>query len=245
MATRGCGTTRTTSWCAASSTCSSTPATSRPIPMLEKVTDFASKSLDRSNNLADPTPQHRLLRRAAGVVHAVGESLPRVPADRQSEVQDVRRGVALSRLVEQVRAHVGAAGRARRPRLQPRQHLQQRGDGVRRARRRVVPPDPEERLRLPAADAGLCHRRLRAERAVHGARWQPGPRARHEIRHRRDRLRVMGRIQDGALPDAVHGRGPIRRLDGAAVLQRRRRGASPHRTRDATSTTATTASAAG
>ena len=29
------------------------------IPMLEKITDFASTNLDRSNNLADPTPQHR------------------------------------------------------------------------------------------------------------------------------------------------------------------------------------------
>ena len=55
MATRGCATTRTTSWCAVSSTCSSTPATSRRFRLLEKVTDFATKTLDRSNNLADPS----------------------------------------------------------------------------------------------------------------------------------------------------------------------------------------------
>ena len=48
------------------------------IALLEKVTDFASRTLDRSNNLADPSARHGLLRRAAGVVHAVGESLPRV-----------------------------------------------------------------------------------------------------------------------------------------------------------------------
>ena len=72
--------------------------------LLERVTDFASKNLDRSNNLADPEATTGLLRRAAGVVHAVGESLPRLSRHRQSEVQDVRRGVALSRVVEQVRA---------------------------------------------------------------------------------------------------------------------------------------------
>ena len=127
--------------------------------------------------------QPGLLRRAARVVHAVGEPVPRVSAHRQPEIQDVRRGVALSRVVGQVREDVGACRRARCPCLQPRQHPEQRGDGLRRARRRLVPDDCEERLRLPAADAVLRDWRIRAERAVHGAGWQSRPRARHAVRH--------------------------------------------------------------
>ena len=44
--------------------------------------------------------------------------------------------------------------------------------------------DPSQRLRLPAADAVLRDRRLRPQRALHGAGRQPRARARNAIRHR-------------------------------------------------------------
>ena len=57
-----------------------------------------------------------------------------------------------------------------RPRLQPRQHLQQRRHGLRGQRRSPLPPHLRQRLRLPAADTVLRHRRLRPRRAADGAR---------------------------------------------------------------------------
>ena len=74
------------------------------IALLEKVTDFASRTLDRSNNLANPSHNTAYY----GVPQEWSpwrriSSAP--PLDRQSEVQDVWRSVALSRLVEQVAQH--------------------------------------------------------------------------------------------------------------------------------------------
>ena len=43
----------------------------------------------------------------------------------------------------------------------------------------------------------------------------------------RDCVRVVGRLQTVPLPDAVHRRGALRRLDGTLVLQRRRGRRSP------------------
>ena len=64
-------------------------------------------------------------------------------------------------------------------------------------------------------------------------------------RSRRDPLRHLGGIQAVTLPDGVHRRGPLRRLDRDPALQRhRRRAARPNRTARPT-TTATTASPAG
>ncbi len=84
-------------------------------------------------------------------------------------------------------------GRARRARLQSREHVQQRGDGVRRHRRHALPRHHQERLRLPAAVPVLRDRRVRAERAVREDGRQSRPRARHALRYVRSGLRIVGR----------------------------------------------------
>ena len=48
----------------------------------------------------------------------------------------------------------------------------------------------------------------------------PGKVARDAVRHFRDLLRLLGRLQAVPLPAALHGRGALRRLDRAAPLQR-------------------------
>ena len=225
-ATPGCGTIRSTSWCAASSTCSSTPATRRRFRCSRRSRDSRARTFDRSNNLADPTHNQRYYGVPQEWYTLVREPLPRLPADRQSEVQDVRRGLALPRVLEQVRANVGAGRRARRPRLQPRQHLQQRGDGVRRHRRSVVSCDP---ARTPTT---TCSRRSVYATGGYGPNERfmaPDGSLGRALDTRSDTceivVRIVGRLQAGALPDAVHRRGAVRRLDRTAALQRRRRGA--------------------
>ena len=97
---------------------------------------YASKTLDRANKLADPTHNTAYY----GVPqewYTLAENLCRAyQLTGNTKFKTFARGLALSRLVEQVRAHIRAGRRARRPRLQPRQHLQQRRDGLRRPRRR-------------------------------------------------------------------------------------------------------------
>ena len=190
----------------------------------------------------------RLLGRRTGrhlrVVHAAGKSLPRLPADaatrcsRSSPTSGSTRTIGgSSRKPTNCR---GPAG----PRLQPRQLLQQRRHGLRRQRRSALSADLRQRLRLPAADAVLRHRRLRPGRAAHGAGRAPRPVARALRLSRRDPLRLLGGVQAVALPDGVHRRGPLRRLDRDPPLQRhRRRACRPSRTARPT-TTATTASPA-
>jgi hypothetical protein len=57
-------------------------------PMLEKVTDWASKTFDRTRAPAAPQAVGDALRPAARMVHRRREPLPRLPAHGQLEVQD-------------------------------------------------------------------------------------------------------------------------------------------------------------
>ena len=219
-------------------------ATTRPSRCSKRSpTSPAGPSTDRTTSPIRPTTRPTTACRRSGTRCRRICSAPTAPTG-NTKFKTFGEAWLYHAVVEQVREDAGAGRRARRSRLQPRQHVQQRGDGIRRPRRCGLSRHPAQRLRLPAGDAALRHRRLRPERAVHGARRQPRPRARDAVGHRRGRLRLVGRLQDVALSDALYRRGALRRLDRAPLLQRRRRGAAARPAAAATTTTATTASAA-
>ncbi len=80
-------------------------------------------------------------------------------------VPGVRRGLALSPVLEQVRRQHRPVGRSRTPRLQPRQHAQQRRHGVRGHRGSRLSRHHPQRLRFLPETAVLRHRRVRPHRA--------------------------------------------------------------------------------
>ena len=129
--------------------------------MLEKVTDFAIAKFDRSNHLADPThnqgyygvPQewYTLAENLFRAYQLTGN--PKFKTFAEAWLYPAYWNKFASQLV--------ARRRARRSCVQPRQHVQQRGDGLRGERRSFVSAHPAQRVRLPAADTVLRDRRLR------------------------------------------------------------------------------------
>ena len=100
---------------------------------LARMTAYADKTFQRAlAPLADITDNQAYYGLPQEWYTLCGESVSRVPAYGRRDVPAIRGRVAVSRVLGQVRGDRRARGRARRARLQPRQHVQQRGDGVRR-----------------------------------------------------------------------------------------------------------------
>ena len=197
------------------------PMSNAALPTLRATVGWASRTFDRARKPADG---HDFWGAGPGDTSEwytlTRKPLPRLSPLRRSAVQGVRRRLALRGLLARLRRIVGAGGSPSRPRLQPRQLLFERRRGLSRHRRRALSERLPQRLRFHPANAMLRHRRLRPRRAPHAARWQPRPLARPLRLSRGDSLRLLGRVQAVDVPDGLHRRGALRRLDRDDTLQR-------------------------